>query len=327
MDKFASEQRQFLRQASIELQLIEQNDFIKIASIVQKIKNWWKALFDPEFSQRQKEIKDKYNSLKPIVSELLKNLNDLDNAFKNQDPDNVANLISYTPTLIAQVSQELNSMSSSIVAADTAAQQYQKSNISRVQKGYTENKDTVSQLISQLPEELDIKPLIGQFINQPISKFNWFKQFSPEDISFSQNIILNIKKQILSLLTKHVSEQQANEFLNNKLDQIIEQLKFAILNNSSLISYDFKDVSPQIKNLIANQMQFSVNAGPIAVQDVDLILNFPEVVLIDLAASVAPRKQLSVRKVTSISISKIGKTLYANNILTNIVKNAIGNWE
>ena len=83
---------QLLRHAALELQG-SGDDLVRVAGVVQRVKNWWKARFSKEFAKRQERVEEAYDNMKGPLSELISQLKEMDKAFQSQDPDAVAQLV------------------------------------------------------------------------------------------------------------------------------------------------------------------------------------------------------------------------------------------
>lgn len=309
---------QLLRHAALELQE-DSNDLVRVAGVVQRIKNWWKAKFNEDYRARQEKVEDAYDNMKGPLSDLIKQLQELDKAFKSQNPDVVAQLVGQVPGTIARVTQDMGSLSKEMRAADAMipvtyvddkGQEVASGTLDWTSKGYRQNKDLVQKLWEQLPEEFREIP-VGQRVNRPITDFSWFSRYDPSNISVSPKVYAQTQEQLKQGLRRgQIPEEEIDSIIEYGFDDFMENLKTAILNDAVLVQVNFPGVSADIKRRPTNQMMVDVKPGFVAipVSGIEVPLHIGFVRLNDIGASLRPRPELSMVMVRTVTIDPRSST-------------------
>jgi hypothetical protein len=304
---------QLLRTAALELQT-SGDDLVRVASIVQRIKNWWKARFSKEFAERQEKVEEAYSEMKAPLTNLIQQLTEMDKAFKSQDPNTIAQLVGTIPSIIAQVTRDMDNLSKEMRAADATipvtyvdenGQDISGDNLSWMTSGYQKDRKLVEKMWEQLPEQFQRIP-IGRRINQPITDFEWFANYNPSQIYISNTIYSDTKSEMRKALERgHLEPDIIDLVINYGFDDFIENLKVAILQNSILLQVRFPDVSSKITHRRVNEMLVDIQPGFIAlpVMSYEFYIHVGLVRLNDLGASVNPTPQLSVAMIRHIRLS------------------------
>ena len=304
---------QLLRHAALELQE-DGDDLIRVAGVVQRIKNWWKAKFNKEFAQRQEKVEQAYDGMKGPLSELIGQLQEMDKAFKGQDSDTVAQLVGTVPGTIARVTRDMGKLSREMRAADAMVpvsyvddkgQEVAAGTLDWTARGYTKNKELIHRMWELLPEEFRKIP-IGQRINRPITEFSWFSHYSPNSITVSSKVYAETKGQFEAGLKKAgVADQIIDRVIQYGFDDFIDNLKTAIINDSTLVQVNFPGVSKDITRRPTNQMMVDVQPGYVSVPvgDSEILVHVGMVRLNDIGASLRPRSELAMVMVRTIAIS------------------------
>lgn len=74
-----------IKNASIELNSIDTNDVVKVAGILDSIKNFWKKIWDKDYSSRYDKVKDQYSKIEDDINTLREIIGDIDSAINNAD--------------------------------------------------------------------------------------------------------------------------------------------------------------------------------------------------------------------------------------------------
>jgi hypothetical protein len=304
---------QILRTAALELQE-SGDDLVRVAGIVQRMKNWWKARFSKEFAERQGKVEEAYTGMKGPLTDLINQLTEMDKAFKSQDPDTIAQLVGTVPATIAQVTRDMGNLSKEMRAADAAipvtyidesGNEISGDNLSWMTSGYQKDKNLINKMWEQLPAQFQQIP-IGQRVNQPITDFEWFANYDPSQIYISNSVYEDTKAEMRKALERgHLEPDVADLVITYGFDDFIENLKVAILHNSVLLQVRFPDVSAKITHRRVNEMLVDVQPGFVAlpVMSYDFYIHVGLVRLHDLGASISPTPQLSVAMVRHIRLS------------------------
>jgi hypothetical protein len=179
---------------------------------------------------------------------------------------------------------------------DEKGRELSGNNLGNVTKGYTKNRELVEQLWAQLPQQFRDEVPIGKRINQPITNFTWFKNYTPSDVVFTPDVRAMTKKLLFDKLAQYF-DAETLKAIEPGYDRFLDNLKEAILNSSILIQVNFSNVSQKIANRRANEMQVEVGGmevpfptGPAG----DVLISVGKLLFHDLGASVNPTKRLSV---------------------------------
>lgn len=294
-----------LRHAALELQE-SSSDLVRVAGIFQRIKNWWKARFNREFAERQEQIEGAYNEVKIPLQSLQEQLNDMDKAFKNQDPDAVASLVHKIPETIAEVNSNMGNLAAQLQAADAAIpREYvdERGNVlsgddlNWVRKGYRKNYDLLQRLWEFLPEEVKEIP-IRQPINAPVESFRWFSNFDTNKIHISEKVKVFTKDRLRGELLRKFSghEDMVDNIIEQGFDSFIDNLKTKLLGDATLVRVDWANVSKEVANRPVNQMMYEIRPGwvPMSVFGADLLIDVSFVKVNDLKTGRRGSDQLSV---------------------------------
>lgn len=304
---------QLLRTAALELQE-SGDDLVRVAGIVQRIKNWWKARFSREFAQRQEKVEEAYSDMKGPLTDLIKQLTEMDTAFKSQDPDAIAQLVGSVPGTIARVTRDMGNLSKEMRAADATipvtyvdeeGNEVSGDNLSWTTSGYQKDRKVVEKLWEQLPEQFQQIP-IGRRVNQPITDFEWFSNYDPSQVFISTRVYEDTKAEVQKALERgKVEPELAELIIMYGFDDFIENLKVAIIQNSILLQVRFPDVSAKITHRRTNEMLVDVQPGFVAlpVMSTQFYIHVGLLRFNDLGASISPTPQLSVAMVRHIRLS------------------------
>lgn len=309
---------QMLRFAALELQ--EQNiDLVKVAGVVQKVKNWWKAKFSPEFAEKQEQLEIANAEMKGPMSDLLGQLNEFSKSLKNQDVNNVARLTSSLPIALTKAVVALNDLNEKVQDANkyVPTSNVDEKAIRTVQKGYRQDQGTIDQLTSALPEEFREIP-IGQVIDKPMTDFKWYASYDPSQIVYNRGgPDFVIKKAIKETLERRfkISEEKINSILDYGFDIFMTNLLSAILSQGKLTEINFANVSDKVTHRRANEMQIEVDAGPVELptENGNIIIHVAGLHLTDKGTAIPRVKQLSLRRVTYLSVLSIDPDVLKEN--------------
>jgi hypothetical protein len=298
---------EILKQAHKELSE-DSTDLVRVASIVRKVKNWWKAIWSPEFREKQLVVEKTFDDVKEPLTNLISNLRELENAFSSQDPEAVARLVSETPTLITGVTSGLGDLNKSMRAVDRIiptsyvdqdGHVVWREDVTRVQQGYKSNSAIIRKLQEQLNPLVRKIPISGS-INANVQDFEWFRTYSPNDVVISSGMIRVLRIKVVEALHRrlNIPLDECQDLFDQNVNELVKNLKSAVLEGM-LISYDFPEITKKVKNAPVNQMLMTVNCGDIPFTD-NIYISFPEVRLRDLGASRASNKELSMAGIASI---------------------------
>lgn len=266
---------QILRMAAFELQ-DPSIDLVKKAGIIKSIKNWWKAKFSPEFAQQQEQVETAYNRVKEPLTDLIHQLQDLEKAFKGQDPDNVARLVSKVPSTIARVTIGLGTLTETMKDAEKAiptayydeeGNEIATSDLSRVRKYTTQQvRDKAKSLLPEEFQHISIGEVLGKPI--PVSSMNWYSSYSPDSFSpispaTKNNMAVRLKYAFAKYFRTKVTNEQIESIIVNGIDGFIENIKEAIFSQGVIFKVNFPKESAAAERRRGNEMWISVYVGPV----------------------------------------------------------------
>ena len=297
------------------------DDFVKIASVVRKIQNWWKSLFDSEFRDQRLKVREQYNELKEPIQTLVYAMKQLDSAFQDQDPEESSRIISEINPLINNLTDQLKGLNYKMLEAKTSIDKY----VGVVSSGYTKNPEILQSIINSFSEAF--RNDFGEYINtknekkaikKPITSFGYFSKFSnsPNKIHISDNVLRHIKEFLKKIEGKDVS--------NDDLVNFITEFKKSIFRDSTEIStLYFPEVSADHKGRPGGEVNFELILG----EPIRCILDgkpteivVPSLKVNDLSERYDRKDILSVVSFPE-SAYKIDKS--ASGILTSLVKKSI----
>jgi hypothetical protein len=294
------------------------HDFVKIASVVRKIQNWWKSLFDSEFRDQRLKVRDQYNELKEPIQTLVYAMKQLDSAFQDQDPEESSRIISEINPLINNLTDQLKGLNYKMLEAKSNIAKY----IGTVAHGYTSKPEVLQSIINSFSESF--KNDFGEYINdknekrtigKSITSFPYFSKFSNalNKIHISDAVLRYIKEFLKKIENKEVS--------NDDFENFITQFKKSIFRDSTEVStLYFPEVSADHKGRIGGEINFEI----LLREPIDCVLDgkptaisVPQLKINDLSNR-SDRKEI-------LSIMSFPKSAYkiSSRILTNIVKKAI----
>jgi hypothetical protein len=340
------EDLQLLRYAALELQA-DSTDLVKVAGIIQRIKNWWKAKFNPDFAQQQEQVEQAYDEMKGPLGELIGQLKQLDKSFQGQDVDSIARLVGEVPAIISKVTKDMGNLKQKMLDANKAVpesyvnekgEEIASGDLSRVMKGFHKDPRVLGGSWDLLPEEFRNEIPIAQVIDKPLSSFSWYKQYSPE-IRINTNVYNKTKDALINNLSRlfdktgRFSGQELISKIDSGFDKFMDNLQDAIFNKGIIHKVNFSRPSESVKNRINNQMKLEVIIPdiPFPFGDSEILIHTNIVALTDLGTGTVanPRKVLSLYFVENPTLSLSRREILNDQeihnagIITNIIKRAI----
>jgi hypothetical protein len=278
-----NEDLQILRYAALELQA-NTGDLVKIAGVVQKLKDWWST------RKNRKALRE----LKTPVEQAFKKL---DEAVRSQDAETVDRITSEVlPTLLSDSVKRIENLRDSMLEhqeeyVGKGGNTLAGKNLRWVAKDYHKDKTLIQKLWEQLPEDFRSEVPVGRRINQPISMFSWYQKYGPENISISTSVKEAIWRNLGRLFDASMLDYMAQYY-----NQFLENLKFSILNDSMLEVVNFSPVSEQVKNRYSNEMRVELHLPPVAFPTGtdEIPIPIDKVILTDLGTRIPKRDQLSM---------------------------------
>lgn len=263
---------QILRRAALELQ-VNDGDLVRVAGVVQSIKDWWAS----------RKNRKALNELRVPIDQAFK---DLETALRSQDAETVNRitqqelpaLLRHSVKGVEQIREQMLGQHHGEYVGKGSERPLAGRNLSWVSKDYHKDKALIDQLWEMLPEPFRSEVPVGKYIGKPISGFSWYRQFTPDDIIISGNV----KNNLWNSFSRHFTD--IIDRMSPGYDAFLQNLKFTILNDSTLVSVNFSPVSDQVKKRYSNEMRVEVkpNIVPFPVAGMEIPIVVDKVILTDL---------------------------------------------
>lgn len=281
---------QILRYAALELQA-NNGDLIRVAGIIQGIKNWWKVRRD----------KQNFKALKAPIDDVLKRL---DTSIRSQDSEAVDRIVSHElPEILSNTVQKADVLRDTMLLHTTPEKRNNKDepiageDLRWVSKDYKKDKSLVETLWEKLPEEFRNEVPVGRQIGQPITNFSWYNSYSPQDINISNTV----KSRTQTELINKLSESGVDNLELADWEQFFENLKIAILSDKCILDrVIFASPSKQVEKRITNEMHLDVFPPEVflSIGDSQIPIKINHIMLTDLGT----RLHSSVHKLSVMGI-------------------------
>jgi hypothetical protein len=268
---------QILRYAALELQT-NSEDIIRVAGVVQRVKDWWKTRRD------KKNLK----ALKAPVENIFKRL---DEAVRGQDMAAVERITSYElPALMSETVQKADVLRDTMLSHTAPERRNSRGEPIAgedhrwVSKNYKEDRGLVEELWDKLPEEFRKEIPIGRYIGQPITNFSWYNSYQAQDIDISPTVQSRTQTELMSKLSESGINTDYADW-----DKFFDDLKQAILSNSSILDrVIFASPSKQVEKRIANEMHIDVIPPEVflSIGDKQVPIKINHILLTDLGTRV-----------------------------------------
>jgi len=291
---------QIIRQAAIELHGLDHKNVVKVAGVVKKVINWLKGFGDPEFQRKLKELQDMSPAIKNTVDGLSVEIDKLNKALNNTDPEQFGQALEQVRPLVSDLANSLTDLDQKAAETEAIApvdavmnengEVVSGEDVKRLERGWKKDPELVDKMKSMLPESLDVP--VKSHINKPLMEFEWFQQFGPENIRFSENAKQWAIDKIASLVfdIEDIPMENQNNllaFLNRNKEFIVNQIRENILNGT-LRSYTMPAEGQP------NKMTAVVDAGTINIPGIDFEVQFPTIFMQDKFTTFTPVKELDV---------------------------------
>lgn len=306
-----------IRKIALEISAADDLDVVKVASILSRIKNWWRALGDPEYKARVEELKETSAKFKSLLDEVQRSVDKLQKTISDTDVENYDSSLEQMRSALLALNAEIDDVERSVSNVEDAAQPAAKRD--NVRWNYTQeelgDKKVIDELKSQFPEGHDVA--VSNKIEKPLKSFNWFKKFGPENIIISDRVENIINKQVAGAIAKKLAmygdwKQDYYMYLLKMKDPNVEtefqdKLKDAILNGT-LVEYNFAKPSKEVKQRQANEVHMRVLTKPFSFsikRDDGATLNvnvFAKCLLNDMAAAYVGRDNLDMMGFTNVQV-------------------------
>lgn len=270
----------FIKNATLELNSLDDNDIVKAAGVVRKLTNWFKQLSNPEYKEQVVNLRNESFLVNQHLNDLSKHINLLQTAIKDADVNSYETELNEVKFISKQLSIELEKLDNTVDSVK----------IPQNQPEVAESKESKNRSGYDVP--------VGQ-VNKPYKSFEHFKQIPADLIVISENA----KIRTLNVLNSKIEKLQFDKpIVDQKLiSNFFILLKEAITNGEILENILVQD---EKKERPSGQMYVKVRTAPFSVPGVNLKIQ-GIVLLTDQYAQKSPQMKLSLMRFTDIQIEKI----------------------
>jgi hypothetical protein len=272
-----------LRTAAIELADVNSSDVVKVAGIVRKITNWWKAFRDPEYKKQVEGLREHSAAVNDLLTQFNTEIKSLQSAIADADVTAYEHSLRNVQDMSARLAAALKEYHSQALKAErTAPKETQvvptpedtpehegRARIPYYTRSQLEDPTVQVQLQSQLPADYDIP--VGTSISKPVSSFQWFAATSPSDFYLSEHFISFFQRHLAEAMARKISitndpEYNRQVFLYLAMmpeveAQLREQIPMASLGGT-LIRVDFQTPSEKVTHRTSNEMRTEIQTAP-----------------------------------------------------------------
>lgn len=267
-----------IKEASVQLNSLNNNDIVKVAGVVRKLTNWFKQLSDPEYKNQVLNLRNDSAIVNEHLTNLSKHINLLQSAIKDADVSKYELELDEVKFISKQLSTELEKLNITVDSAKVKDVEVQPvKNEVKNRSGY------------------DVP--VGA-VNQAYKSFEHFKQIPADLIHISE---LTKNKAISNINSKITKLKLGEEITDSSLiENFIIVLKEAITNG---IVLENELVSDAKKERPSGQMYVKVRTVPFSVPGLPLKIQ-GIALLNDLYAQQSPKMKISLMRFTDIEIEK-----------------------
>lgn len=269
----------FIKEASVQLNSLDNDDIVKVAGVVRKLTNWFKQLSDPEYKSQVLELRNNSAKVNTYLIELSKHINLLQSAIKDADVNSYETELDEVKFISKQLSSELEILSATVDGV-------------KVKEPLP-----VKNVVDEIKNRAGYDVPVG-VVNQAYKSFEHFKQITGDLIYVSgptqARAITNVNDKITKLkLGNEISDQTL-------ISNFIIVLKEAITNGVILENTIVQDAKKERPD---GQMYVKVRTAPFSVPGLSLKIQ-GIALLNDLYAQKSPKMKLSLMRFTDIQIEK-----------------------
>ena len=283
-----------IKQAAVELHNFNDNDIVKVAGVLRRLKNWLGSLGNPEYKAQIENLHNESTVVNVHLENLSKHINLLQSAIKDADIKSYELELDEVKFLATQLTNELEKLNSTV--------------------------DNV-----KIPETVEEKPIESKnrsgydvplgSVNKPYKSLEHFNQI-PADLivvndAAKNRALLNIETKL-----KRIKLEDQIELLNKNSNSFFIVLKEAITNGIVLENTMVQDSK---KERPLGQMYVKVRTAQFSVPGLNL--KFQGIALLtDLYAQKSPKMKLSLMRFTDIEIEKIVSAKERKYLLTKLAQ-------
>lgn len=301
MEKFGT-----IKLANIQLELTDESQVVKIAGIIQKVKNWIRSKIDSEFRARVDSLKEESAEIQNLIFKLNELIKNIQNSIEN------GNVEKYKIDLVEfkKILSEL--ISSTKIVSEESKDFYFKNEI-----GTEEFKKRFKE---SLPTDFDIE-IDREYSKDsvPLKQFKMYSSISHDLIFFDKRNI-SFKKlmdEIFKKISDKITKEEFEKVIQINGDEIVFAFKQAILDGILLKAIPYR--GKNIERQPYGKLQLIVRTAPFFIKDIPG--KYQVVVgLIDSRTSNVKGEKISINRINNV-IAVTAKTqlkeLYKKALLDN----------
>jgi hypothetical protein len=143
----------FIKQASVNLDNIDNKEVIKVAGVLRDIKNWFKGLVNPEFKSRVEELKRDSFRIRKLIRDLDKYLESIDTSIDNGDVVKYNDSLETIKYIVKTLSSELEELSESVDIAKVPEKITEKVKNEESTSQVKQKKDRIKEVLKSVDEK------------------------------------------------------------------------------------------------------------------------------------------------------------------------------
>jgi hypothetical protein len=296
-----------LRRAAIELQGADVTDVVKVAGIIGVVRRIGDMLVltDKETRGRREKMYERGETIQYLIERLSASIERIQRDIANADVDDWEQAFPELQNLIGQAAVQIGGYKRDVDTAYAKTPLLSDEEIASmneeirwVNKGYRKDPEIMRRLKAMLPPaaqeipngyniyKIDPEtgePLLDESRNRQrfnLSDFDWFRQFRPQDIRFTEKAYGNLVRRIKEALYESrrgiiPSERKFNALFGGSRRQTVERAFQEAILEAPLVGYTWSPVSEQVKFRQPNEMEIRVSLYNVHIPGSEEILGSP----------------------------------------------------
>lgn len=282
---------EIIKQASFDLHSFDNNEIVKVAGVLRKLKNWLSSLGNEEYKKQIENLRNESVVVNNHLSNLSKHINLLQSAIKDVDIRSYELELEEVKFLSKQLTDELEKLNYTV---DSVKVPEEKSTQSKNRAGY------------------DVP--VGS-VNKAYKSFEHFNQIPADLININETVKPRVLLNVNAKLQKLKFDDQV-ELLNKNSNSFFIVLKEAITNGIVLENTGITDTK---KERPTGQMYVKIRTAPFSVPGLNLKIQ-GIALLTDLYAQKSPKMKLSLMRFTDVEIEKLSSASERKHLLKKLAE-------
>jgi hypothetical protein len=290
-----------------ELQYTHNNEVVKVAGLLDRIKTLWKKITNPQYRKAISTLQSEVDQTRAQVKGIDEALAGLSTTLANGDIEGYHSRLESVKYLIGQFTDELRE-------TDKKAKQVFSWTVKEMyQPGFLDN------VTKTLPEHYDLE--FGKsYENMPLTQFAWYKSIDPT-VFIHSGSSRSAQSTLIGHTYKAVDAQYTGEedlssyFKGENLAAFLEAFEKAIMAGTVLRARPLKPQKGQ--QATAGQTEIDVLTAPFEVPNLGAQVQ-ATVVLRDLRVSLEEKKRLSLKFTRNVKMVKAPTKLALTQLISKI---------